>query len=79
MNGVVGSQTLSPSDRARYDTGELIVSGERYQGRNYCAIVQPESYVRNVLVRDLELVSVVPASDPKYDHGQDGYLLRVTA
>lgn len=77
MNGVVGSQTLDPADRARYDGGQVLVFGDRFQGRNYCAVLHPESYVRDVLARDLELVFVVPAADPEYDHGQDAYLLRV--
>ena len=79
MNGATGSRDLGPTDRARYDAGELLVFGERFQGRNYCAAIHPESYVRDVLARDLELVAAMPASDPEHDHGQDTYLLRVPA
>jgi len=77
VNGVVGSRDLVGAERERFDAGQLVVIGEQFQGRNYCAVVHPDAYVRKVLGRDLEVLAVVPASDPEFDHGQDGYLLRV--
>ncbi len=77
VSGVVGSRELVGDERVRYDAGQLVVIGARFQGRNYCSVVHPDAYVRRVLAHGLELVAYAPAADPKFDHDQDGYLLRV--
>jgi SAM-dependent methyltransferase len=78
VNGVVGGRELVGDELARFDAGDLIVFGARFQGDNYCAVVHPDAYVRRVLARDLELVTAVPAGTPGVsDDGQDAYLFRV--
>jgi SAM-dependent methyltransferase len=77
VSGVVGCRELVGNERARYDAGQLVVIGAGFQGRNYCAVVHSDAYVREVLARGFELVASVPAATPKFDHGQDAYLLRV--
>jgi SAM-dependent methyltransferase len=79
VSGVVGNRELVGDERARYEAGQLVVIGARFRGRNYCSVVHPDAYVREVLARDLELVAAIPAATPKFDHGQDAYLLRVPA
>jgi SAM-dependent methyltransferase len=74
--GGVGTWLLR-DEQARFDAGRLVVQSGRFQGRNQCAAVHPEAYVRNVLARGLEVVAVRPATDPSFDYGQDGYLLRL--
>jgi SAM-dependent methyltransferase len=79
VSGVVGCGELVGDERARYDAGRLVVIGAGFQGRNYCSVVHPDAYVREVLARGLELAAYVPAATPEFDHGQDAYLLRVPA
>jgi SAM-dependent methyltransferase len=77
VSGVVGCRELVGDERVRYDAGQLVVIGAGFQGRNYCSVVHPGAYVRRILAHGLELVAYAPAADPKFDHDQDGYLLRV--
>jgi len=77
VSGVVGARRLLGDELARYEDGQLVVQGGRFEGRNYCAVVHPDAYVRNVLAHELELVAAVPAAEPEFDHDQDAYLLRV--
>jgi ubiquinone/menaquinone biosynthesis C-methylase UbiE len=69
---------FDPAERARFNAGEPVVRGA-FQGSNFCAVAHPEPYVRNVLAERLEVVVVRPATDPDFDYGQDGYVLRVPA
>jgi hypothetical protein len=79
FNGTVGREALESNDRDRFDGGELVVHGAAFQGRNFCAVYHPAMYVPDVLANGLQFRAEVPAVDPPFDHGQDGYLLRVPA
>jgi len=70
---------FDPAEQARFDAGEPVVRGGSLRGSNFCAVAHPEPYVRNVLAERLEVVVVRPATDPDFDYGQDGYVLRVPA
>lgn len=79
FNGTVGREALEPSERTRFDAGELIIHQAGLQGHNFCAAFHPAIYVRERLGAGLEVLAEVPAQDPPFDHGQDGYLLRLPA
>jgi len=66
---------INVAGRAQYQRGELVVLGEEVSGQNNCAAFHPETYVRNVLAKDFEIVDFVPEGalgNPK----QDAWLLR---
>jgi len=66
---------ITLSEQARYQRGELVVTGEEAVGQNLCAAYHPEPYVRNILAKDFEVVGFFPQGalgNPK----QDAYLLR---
>lgn len=73
----ISSHGLSADEHARYDAGQLVVVDEEFQGRNYCAAVHPDAYVRDVLARGFEPIASLPLASPTFDHGQDAYLFRV--
>lgn len=69
---------INVAARAQYQRGELVVLGEEAVGQNACAAFHPESYVRNVLASDFDVVDFVPEGalgNPK----QDAWLLRPRA
>ena len=69
---------INVAARAQYQRGELVVLGEEVVGQNACAAFHPESYVRNVLAKDFDVIDFVPEGalgNPK----QDAYLLRPKA
>ena len=75
----ISSHGLSADEHARYDAGQLVVVDKEFQGRNYCAAVHPDAYVRDVLARGFEpIASLPPLATPTFDHGQDAYLFRST-
>lgn len=66
---------LPPGDRARYDRGEAVVHLADRAGSNDCATFHPPRYVREHLVRGLEVVDHRPEGalgNPR----QDVWLLR---
>jgi SAM-dependent methyltransferase len=66
---------LSKSQLARYQQGEIVVLGAENVGQNDCVVLHPESYVRNVLAKDFDVLEFVPegaAGNPP----QGAYLLR---
>jgi SAM-dependent methyltransferase len=85
VSGPVGGGKLLDEEIARYEAGQLVVTGAAFQGQNYCEVIHPDAYVREVLARGLEVVAAVPARIPgtgfslEFDDGQDAYLLRVPA
>ena len=69
---------INVAARAQYQCGELVVLGEEAVGQNNCAAFHPESYVRNVLARDFDVIDFVAEGalgNPK----QDAWLLRSRA
>lgn len=47
---------LSPHERARYDSGELVVQWEGVAGSNLCSAYHPEAYVRGPFSTGFELL-----------------------
>src|SRR5262249_47639698 len=75
VHGETRKEGLVPGDRAAFDKGEMIIRHGRYAGANFCHVYHPDSYMRNVLVRDLfDVVEVIPGG--ARDANQDVYLLR---
>jgi SAM-dependent methyltransferase len=69
---------LSAGDQERFQAGELVVVGSKREGSNDCAAFHPESYVRQTLRQNLEVVDYVPEGalgNPR----QDAILLRKPA
>jgi SAM-dependent methyltransferase len=66
---------LEPEERSAFERGELVVQAGRYAGRNLCAAFHPESYVRERLAGDLEVLDFRPA-DGDGRQTQDLFLLR---
>jgi SAM-dependent methyltransferase len=66
---------LSREDQVRFRGGLLVVLGSGREGSNDCAVYHPESFVRQALARDLEVVDFVPEG-ARGNPWQDAYLLR---
>lgn len=78
VHGTRCADELSPSERARFDSGELVVREPGVVGTNYCMAFHPESYVRRVLARDFEVVEFL-REGAKGNPPQDLYLIRPQA
>jgi len=65
---------LTVKQKETFRSGQGVVIGERFNGRNVCAAFHPEAYVRLVLAKDFHVADFVPmgAEDAK----QDVFLLR---
>lgn len=66
---------LDPSERARFEAGQLVVRNDRDAGANACGAYHPPAWVREHLAKGFEVVEHVPegaAGNP----WQDLYLLR---
>jgi SAM-dependent methyltransferase len=67
---------LSADERALYDGGGLLVRGRVAEGsRTYVAYQSPR-FMREVLLRDLEILSHNPPEAPRLARAQDVYLVR---
>ncbi|WP_422931718.1 class I SAM-dependent methyltransferase [Singulisphaera sp. PoT] len=66
---------LTPEEQARYRAGEVVVHKANRPGSNDCAVFHPESYVRQHLARDFEVVDMIPEG-AKGNPCQDLYLLK---
>jgi SAM-dependent methyltransferase len=78
LHGEYYLPSLSPSDRARFRAGSLVVTGAHREGSNECAAFHPEAYVRIVLARDWQVLERLPEGARGNPH-QDLYLLRKPA
>jgi SAM-dependent methyltransferase len=67
---------LSADERARFESGKLVVLYEDSAGTSLCSAYHPESYVRNELAGDFETVAFRAAAE---DGRHDMYLLRKPA
>ena len=74
-HGAAYRNRLHADERERFDAGELVVRRERLAGTNLCTTFHPESYVRNRLAPELELIAFVPEGATGNPH-QDLVLLR---
>jgi SAM-dependent methyltransferase len=71
-------ETLLSEEQTRFRRGELVVRSEEQAGSNVCAVFHPESYVRETLARDLDVVDFWPEG-ARGNPRQDAYLLRKPA
>jgi ubiquinone/menaquinone biosynthesis C-methylase UbiE len=74
VHGTTRMSVLSPTERQRYDSGQLVVRNERYAGKNSCGEYHPEEYVRSTLCAGLRVVDFVPGGAKDAD--QDQYLFQ---
>lgn len=63
VKGRAWLDSASAEDRASFDRGEAVFQAERYAGKNLCAAFHPDTYVREHLARDLELLEHRPADE----------------
>jgi SAM-dependent methyltransferase len=67
---------LSAGERAEYDAGHLVVRGHVQEGsRTYVAFESP-GYMRNVLLRNVDVLEYNPPDAPQLAGPQDIYLTR---
>ena len=66
---------LTPEELARFERGELVVQEAGYAGKNLCAAFHPETYVRERLAGELDVVAFVPV-EPGGSQTQDVFVLR---
>jgi SAM-dependent methyltransferase len=65
---------LTPTEVERFNEGALIVHETSLAGSNLCNAYHPESYVRNILARDFELLAFLEHGAPFAN--QDAVLIR---
>lgn len=78
LHGLHYLRILSEGDRARFESGSMVVLGSSREGRNDCASFHPESYVRSTLARDWQIAAFIPEG-AWGNPSQDLYLLRKPA
>ncbi len=75
LHGEFHIRELSKAQQAAFHRGELVISGDEYEGHNICAAFHPEPYVREVFSQGFDVVEAVPQGalgNPR----QDAYLLK---
>jgi SAM-dependent methyltransferase len=65
---------LDPEEQSRFNSGQLIVKCDDVEGSNVCGAYHPQTYVRNHLARDFEVLYYIATG--AIDVGQDLYILR---
>jgi ubiquinone/menaquinone biosynthesis C-methylase UbiE len=65
---------MTPEEQQQFNAGQLVVRCIEVAGTNYCGAYHPESFVRNHLSGDFEVLDFVP--EGARDADQDVYLLR---
>ena len=66
---------MSDDERRRYEAGEVVVLWPEGAGTGLCSVYHPETYVRDVLAAEWEVLEMIPAAAS----GQDLYVLRAPA
>ena len=65
---------LTEKEAAVFRSGRLVVIEPECSGANYCLVYHPDSYFRNTLAADMEILYYEPSGSP--DTAQDVYLFR---
>jgi SAM-dependent methyltransferase len=65
---------LDTDEQQRFLSGQLVVKQSESAGSNSCGAYHPQTYVRNVLAKGLDVVDFIP--EGARDADQDIYLLR---
>lgn len=66
---------LAKSEQIKYRQGQVVVLQQDLVGQNECAAFHPESYVRNVLAQDFDVIDFLPQGAWGNPY-QDAYLLK---
>jgi SAM-dependent methyltransferase len=74
-HGETYASRLDPEERARFESGHLVVRWEQAAGTNLCAAYHPSTYVRERLAAELELLEHLPEGAQGNPH-QDLYVFR---
>jgi SAM-dependent methyltransferase len=74
VHGISRLNDLPDEQRQAFEAGNPIILGEQYSGTNFCGTYHPESYVKNVLCRDLRIVAFEPGG--ARDANQDAFLMQ---
>ena len=76
-HGTTRLHQLSPGDREKFESGQLVVLYDKCAGTNVCAAYHPEQYVRQSLAKGFTIIDFIPggAKDAK----QDAFLLMKTS
>jgi len=74
VHGLTHLNQLNAEQRARFDSGELVVSRPEHSGDNECGAYHPESYVRRSLAKGFLVVDFIPGGAK--DANQDVFLLQ---
>ena len=74
LHGERFANDLSVEYQAAFRAGQPVVTAREREGENACAAYHPESYVRNVLAKDFQVVEFVPCCS-QGGSDQDAYML----
>jgi len=74
VHGPTRLDILDEEERERFDRGELVLRHQGYEGGNLCSAFHPETYIRDVLCCDLEVVDYIELGAT--DASQDVVLVR---
>jgi SAM-dependent methyltransferase len=74
VHGTTHLNQLSPEERRKFESGQLVVWGPEFLGTNLCGTFHSEAYVRKWLRQKLTVVDFVPGGAKDAD--QDQYLLQ---
>jgi SAM-dependent methyltransferase len=78
MHGDYYLSELTPEERDRFQSGQLVVREQEQSGSNLCAVFHPVGYVRENLARNLMVVDHI-AGGANGDSMHDIYLLKKSA
>jgi ubiquinone/menaquinone biosynthesis C-methylase UbiE len=74
-HGTTRLHELTPKERRKFDSGELVVRRAQHSGDNVCKAFHPEQYVHQIsLANELTIVDFVPGG--ARDANQDAFLLQ---
>lgn len=75
LHGSSYADSLTPEERERFTSGDLVVRDEDFAGTNICAAYHPRSYVETELGPEFQLLTFEPEG-ARGNPFQDAYLLR---
>jgi SAM-dependent methyltransferase len=65
---------LSPEEQARFESGQLVVRYQKYEGTNVCGTFHPEPYFRPILAQRFTMIDYIEGGAK--DANQDVFLVR---
>lgn len=76
--GASVADRLGPSERRRFEAGEMVVQRPRLAGRNLCSVYHPRAYVEGTLLADWTDVRQFDLGSPDLPIWQSAYISRRT-